>query len=178
MGSKCREWLHFDEMGDPQELFQLFETFKAEFAPLDRADEALVERLTAAYWRLARFGKIEAGIFQSTAARILRSAQNLPSLYPEVVGAADPSCESAGDLQTLAFIADATGPDCFLRLARYESRLEREFDRTLRLLLHRRATRLPLTHLTEARRQRYDPHATAAGSCSESLPAPRSDRSS
>jgi hypothetical protein len=116
---------------EPLDLYQLFETLKAELQPLDSIDEILVERSATADWRLSRFPQIEAGIFRCGATE--------PLNLSELTNDSDPLGRPGQDPQAAAFIWDATGRDCFRKLARYESGLEREFDRVLRLPERRRA---------------------------------------
>src|SRR5919199_3455184 len=48
---------------DADAFAQLGERLKGELQPVGELEGLLVERITAAYWRLRRLGQVEAGIF-------------------------------------------------------------------------------------------------------------------
>src|SRR5215207_10223638 len=48
---------------DEQALRELDEYLRAELQPVGELENLLIDRIVAAYWRLRRVGKVEAGIF-------------------------------------------------------------------------------------------------------------------
>jgi hypothetical protein len=48
---------------DEQALRELDEYLRAELQPVGELENLLIDRIVAAYWRLRRLGRVEAGIF-------------------------------------------------------------------------------------------------------------------
>src|ERR671914_800703 len=69
---------------DEEALRELGERLRAELQPVGELENLLVDRITAAYWRLRRLGRVEAGIFawelyQELAERAEREARDYES---------------------------------------------------------------------------------------------------
>lgn len=160
-GIFAREVLLPDE--DPTELQGLEDRMRAELLPQGELEELHMARAVAAAWRLLRLARIEAGILTEglsvERASIARRQQQQYAEHPVeerldtlmttgtrvtnadqylAYEAAVIEAEAHGrtDLATWgrAFIRDATGPDAFARLARYETSVERSFYRSLQEL--------------------------------------------
>ena len=104
---------------DPQEFFQLLDQFRARFQP-DEIEDALVERLVAAEFKMRSVRYLDAGLFHY-------QAETNP--MPEEFNKAGRSNPLAW-----AFHADSAGYNSFNKLMRYEGFLQREFARALREL--------------------------------------------
>src|SRR3954465_10108824 len=156
---------------DPAELQALADRMRAELRPRGELEELHMGRAVAAAWRLLRLTRIEAGMLVHGLSveriNIARRQQQRYVSHPvedgiRVLTAAGSqvmnpdeyfACEAAvieaeGEGRTdlaawgRAFISDATGPDAFARLARYETSVERSFYRSLQELERLRLARL------------------------------------
>jgi hypothetical protein len=108
---------HFLSDEDPAAPALLLEELRAEWNPHGPSQELLVERLAVASWRLRRFVRVEAGLFQLTL-----ESQPIPE-HRAGKGCIDPAA--------WAFRATCFGADEFAKLARYETHLQREFRNCL-----------------------------------------------
>jgi hypothetical protein len=108
---------HFLEGEDPADFALLAEQFRAEWKPDGPSQDLLVERMTAAHWRLRRFLMMETGLFQAAL-----ETNPIPQELAER-GRIDPLA--------WAFCAACQGHDEFTKLARYETHLQREFRNCL-----------------------------------------------
>ena len=102
---------------DEEALQELGESLKAELQPLGELEDLLVGRIVAAYWRLRRLGRVEAGIF----------TWSKPALETAALG--------------LTFIRDANGANAFSKLSRYEAGIERSLYKALHELQRLQAAR-------------------------------------
>jgi hypothetical protein len=143
---------------------------RAELQPIGELENLLVDRITAAYWRLRRVGRVEAGIFawkryEELAERAEREARSYeldvpadasqapqPQVFDfdkERYGAALSRAlqmrkEQEDENATLGrtFIRDAGTANAFSKLSRYETATERQLYRALHELERRQAARL------------------------------------
>jgi hypothetical protein len=153
---------------DEEALRELGERLRAELQPVGELENLLVDRITAAYWRLRRLGRVEAGIFawelyQELAERAEREARDYESSSLDaLVAAADTEItdekkhqealsrarrmrsEQEAETVTLGrtFARDADRANAFSKLSRYETTIERGLYRALHELERRQATRL------------------------------------
>jgi hypothetical protein len=118
---------HFLPDEDPADFEALRARFRADWQPLTGIEESLVERMASAHWRLRRFAGMEAGIFN-----LSFETNPMPERYNQ---------QGRSDPRTWAFNISCTWGDKFLKLARYESHLQREVSRCLRELQKIRADR-------------------------------------
>jgi hypothetical protein len=150
---------------------ELGERLRAELQPAGELEGMLVDRIIAAYWRLRRLGRVEAGIFawelymeltrrayqeaqsytrqESPNKELLRS--RLPTTkitdeqrYKEALSKAK-EMERMRDAETAtlgkAFIRDADKANAFSKLSRYEATLERSLYKALHELQRLQAAR-------------------------------------
>jgi hypothetical protein len=143
---------------DDDALAELAKRLTTELRPAGQLEALLVDRITAAFWRLRRLGRVEAEVFTGELFRhIAERARTEAEGYEkdgfelEVQVVTDQkkhddalqraeeaeSLRNAGALG-LAFVHAATGPDAFSKLARYEAGLERSLYRALHELQRRR----------------------------------------
>ena len=149
-------------------LRELGERLRAELQPVGELENLLVDRITTAYWRLRRLGRVEAGIFawelyQELAERAEREARDYESSsLEELVAASDTQItdkkkheealsrarrmrsEQEAETVTLGrtFARDADRANAFSKLSRYETAIERGLYRALHELERRQAARL------------------------------------
>jgi len=106
---------------DEQALRELDEYLRAELQPVGELENLLIDRVVAAYWRLRRLGRVEAGVFMQQS-------------YGDV-----------GDLDAytlgLSFISDGNGANAFSKLSRYEAGIERGLYKALHELQRLQAVR-------------------------------------
>ena len=105
---------------DPQEFFQLLDQFRARFQPFDEIEDALVERLVAAEFKMRTVRYADAGLFRYQA-----ETNPIP---------ADRNKDGHINPLAWAFHADSVAYNSFNKLVRYEGFLQREFSRALREL--------------------------------------------
>ena len=96
---------------DEQALKELDEYLRAELQPVGELENLLIDRIVAAYWRLRRLGRVEAGIF-------------IRESYGDV---ADSDASALG----LSFIRDGNSANAFSKLSRYETTMERGLYKAL-----------------------------------------------
>ena len=106
--------------GDPDEFFQLLDQFRDRFQPFDQAEDALVERLVAAEFKMRSVRYADAALFHIQAAE-----DPMLERYKQ---------EGRTNLLAWAFHSDAKYSNSFSKLIRYEGFLQREFSRALREL--------------------------------------------
>ena len=106
--------------GDPDEFFQLLDQFRGRFQPFDEAEDALVERLVAAEFKMRSVRYANAALFHIHAAE-----DPMLERYKQ---------EGRTNLLAWAFHSDAKYSNSFSKLIRYEGCLQREFSRALREL--------------------------------------------
>jgi hypothetical protein len=149
----------FDELG---------ENLRAELQPVGELENLLVDRITAAYWRLRRVRRVEAGIFaweryEELAERAEREARSYVWDVPTdayqapqtrivdekrydaaLMRAYQMRKEQEGENLTLGrtFARDADRANAFSKLSRYETAIERQLYRALHELERRQAARL------------------------------------
>jgi hypothetical protein len=99
---------------DDEALRELDEYLRAELQPVGELENLLIDRVVAAYWRLRRVGRVEAGIFTWS----------------------KPGSETAA--LGLGFISYA---NAFSKLSRYESAIERSLYKALHELQRLQAAR-------------------------------------
>jgi len=105
---------------DPSEFFQLLDRFRSRFQPFDEVEDALVERLAAAEFKMRSIRYLDAGLFQY---------QLKICPMPEPF-----SADSRTNPVAWAFQCDAARNNALTKLIRYEGFLQREFSRALREL--------------------------------------------
>jgi hypothetical protein len=116
--------------GDPNEFFQLLAQFRERFQPCDAVEDALVERLAAAEFKMRSVRYLDAGLFHYQS-----EANIMPDKFQR--GGTNP--------MAWAFDFDAANSNTFSKLIRYEGFLQHEFSRALRdldLLQDRRRAQL------------------------------------
>jgi len=103
---------------DPNEFFQLLDAFRERFQPFDEVENALVERMVAAEFRMRSVRYLDAGLFNYQA-----EANPMPDKF-----------NNQGRINSLAwaFNYDAATSNSFSKVVRYEAHLQREFSRALR----------------------------------------------
>jgi hypothetical protein len=109
---------------DAQEFTALAHEMLARFNPVGRAERALVDRAALQLWRLRRAGLAEAACLAQEA-RVLDIAH-------DASGRPEPADEMAA--LGAVFGADFEGRRVVERLAGYEARIERSFEKALKLL--------------------------------------------
>jgi hypothetical protein len=154
---------------DEEALRELSEHLRAELQPVGYLEDLLVERIIAAYWRLRRLGRVEAGIFAwelygELAERAQQEARtheksgldqlledtSLPSTilderkHQEALSEAK-EMEAKRDAETATlgrtFIRDADKANAFSKLSRYETTIERSLYKALHELQRLQAAR-------------------------------------
>jgi len=103
---------------DPQEFFQLLDQFRARFQPFDEVEDALVEPLVAAEFKMRSVRYLDAGLFHYQA-----ETNPMPEQFNKA-GRSNPLA--------WAFHGDSAYYNSFSKLMRYEGSLQREFSRALR----------------------------------------------
>ena len=155
---------------DEDALRELSERLRAELQPEGELENLLVDRITAATWRLRRLGRVEAGIFAfELYAELAERAQQEASTYTRFENPADdpdiylPSTiitdeqkhreamdkvrkfESVRDAETATlgqtFVRDANKANAFSKLSRYETTIERSLYKALHELQRLQAAR-------------------------------------
>ena len=152
---------------DAAALKELGERVRAELQPVGELENMFVERIITGFWRLRRFGRVEAGIFlwehlgelheraQSEAQSYERSAlqdiienQNTTitdeQKHQEALSKAEElQAAQYEETATLGrtFIRDANGANAFSKLSRYETSRERSLYRDLHELQRLQAAR-------------------------------------
>ena len=154
---------------DEAALKELSEHLRAELQPVGYLEDLLVERISAAYWRLRRLGRVEAGIFAwelygELAERAQQEARtheksgldqliedtSLPSTilderkHREALSEAK-EMEAKRDAETATlgrtFIRDADKANAFSKLSRYETTIEWSLYKALHELQRLQAVR-------------------------------------
>jgi hypothetical protein len=131
---------------DPQEFFQLLDQFRARFQPFDEVEDALVERLVAAEFKMRSVRYMDAGLFHYQA-----ETNPMPEQFNKA-GRSNPLA--------WAFHGDSAYYNSFSKLMRYEGFLQREFSRALRDLSMLQADRR--ARLAEAESEAKTEAETAA----------------
>ncbi len=156
---------------DEDALRELDERLRSELEPVGALENLLVEQIVAARWRLARLGRVEAGIFTwELYAELAQRAHNearsyekqetydrnfLKPLtlswttdekkYQEALSKAQ-EMEALRDAETAtlgkAFMRDAEKANAFSKLSRYETAIERSLYKALHELQRLQAARL------------------------------------
>ena len=106
---------------DEEALRELDEYLRAELQPVGELENLLIDRVVAAYWRLRRLGRVEAGIF-------------IQESFGDV---GDSDASKLG----LSFIRDGNGANAFSKLSRYEASIERGLYKALHELQRLQAAR-------------------------------------
>ena len=156
--------------GEDEETFrELSDRLRAELQPVGALENLLVDRIVAAYWRLRRLGRVEAGIFAwelygelAERARQEARAQEKTSLDQILENTGSPSVildqrkhqealsraqemEAQRDAETATlgrtFIRDANLANAFSKLSRYEAAIERSLYKALHELQRLQAAR-------------------------------------
>ena len=107
---------------DEEALRELDEYLRAELQPVGELENLLIDRVVAAYWRLRRLSRVEAGIF-------------IQESYGDV---GDSDVSTLG----LSFIRDGNGANAFSKLSRYETTMERGLYKALHELQRLQANRV------------------------------------
>jgi hypothetical protein len=140
---------------DPDEFFQLLDQFRGRFQPFGEVEDALVERLVAAEFKMRSVRYLDAGLFHFQA-----ESNPLPEQYNK---------EGHTNPLAWAFHSDSKYYNSFSKLIRYEGFLQREFSRALRELYmtqEERRARLAEAAAAEAEA------ASAEGEAAETQPQP------
>jgi hypothetical protein len=156
---------------DGAHLEELSERVRDELQPVGELESLLVDRITAAYWRLRRLGRVEAGIFawqlyEELAERAKEEAQTYEISSHDVFmenrfgpdtlitdeqkhqealsKAQEIKAKQDAETATLGrtFIRDADKANAFSKLSRYETAIERSLFKALHELQRRQAARL------------------------------------
>ena len=111
---------------DEAALRELGELLREELQPVGELENLLVDRISAAHWRLRRLGRVEAGLFvnQGSAFRT-------------------PQAERVDNIDELglSFLRDSGEANAFSKLSRYETTIERNLYRALHELQRLQAAR-------------------------------------
>ncbi len=130
------------------------ERLSAELKPVGELELLLADRITALAWRIRRLGGLESDLFvwnyyETVASRnshdyIWRNVLEFQKLHGDESGSEEESISKAREARALqesessrlgrAFISDSERTDSFVKLSRYEGRLERSFYRALQEL--------------------------------------------
>ena len=149
---------------NPEEFQALLDAHIDRFQPQDLVEMSLVEALASTRWRLTRIAIMEAGLYTIE----LERQRDVHDLFykPESL---DYRC--ADIFKHLA----ATGPS-LTQLLRYETTLNRTYDRTLNQLEHLQATRPPAPTVEQDEpRPAADPPASPATYAPQNEPTPDCD---
>lgn len=149
---------------DEEALRELVKRLRAELQPVGELENLLVDRIVAAYWRLRRLGRVEAGLFawelyEALANRAEQEARGYESHYfADRLGDLDPPtikderkhqealqraeemrAKQNAEAATLGrtFSRDADKANAFSTLSRYETAIERQLYRALHELERR-----------------------------------------
>jgi hypothetical protein len=155
---------------DEAPLKELGERLRDELQPVGELESLLVDRITAATWRLRRLGRVEAGIFawqlyEELAERAKEEAQTYERSthddfmenrfgpptritdthkHQEALSKAQ-EIKAKQDAETATlgrtFIRDADNANAFSKLSRYETAIERSLYKALHELQRRQAAR-------------------------------------
>jgi hypothetical protein len=134
---------------DPQEFFQLLDQFRARFQPFDEVEDALVERLVAAEFKMRSVRYMDAGLFHYQA-----ETNPMPEQFNKA-GRSNPLA--------WAFHGDSAYYNSFSKLMRYEGFLQREFSRALRDLSMLQADRRARLAEADAKTEAETAPRNAAG---------------
>ncbi len=156
---------------DEDAFRELSERLRAELQPEGELENLLVDRITAATWRLRRLGRVEAGIFAfELYAELAERARQKARTYTRTESPDDDfmamygpktittdeqkhreatdkarKLESIRDAETptlgQAFVRDANKANAFSKLSRYETTIERSLYKALHELQRLQATR-------------------------------------
>jgi hypothetical protein len=149
---------------DEAPLKELGERLRDELQPVGELENLLVDRITAAYWRLRRLGRVEAGIFawqlyEELAERAQQEAKSYVSTMADVYNddiirdrqkhqealskAQEIKAKQDAETATLGrtFIRDADNANAFSKLSRYETAIERSLYKALHELQRLQAAR-------------------------------------
>jgi hypothetical protein len=156
---------------DAATLEELGERLRAELQPVGELEGLLVDRIIAAYWRLRRLGRVEAGIFAwelygelaARARQEARTYERQESVNDDFLSSFLPTTkitdekkhrdalfkakemESMRDAETATlgktFIRDAERVNAFSKLSRYETAIERSLYKALHELQRLQAGR-------------------------------------
>jgi hypothetical protein len=156
---------------DEDALRELSERLRAELQPEGELENLLVDRITAATWRLRRLGRVEAGIFTfELYAELAERAQHEANTYTRTESPVDDftdmylprtiitdeqkhqeatdkarKLESIRDAETATlgqtFVRDANKANAFSKLSRYETTIERSLYKALHELQRLQAAR-------------------------------------
>ena len=146
---------------DGEALRDLSESLRAELQPIGELEDLLVDRIVAAYWRLRRLGRVEAGIFaRELYAELVKRARKEAHMHtirkgmydefndfvvlPNTIIDEEKFREAASEAKQMAaardgetatlgqtFIRDAETANAFSKLCRYEAGIERSLYKAL-----------------------------------------------
>ena len=151
---------------DEEALQELDDRLRTELQPAGELESLLVDRIIAAYWRLRRLGRVEAGIFdwelyEELAERAEQEVRAQESTWVDRLEASDTeviderkhreAVKRAKKIRTQqgaaaatlgrAFARDVDKANAFSKLSRYEAAIERQLYRALHELERRQAAR-------------------------------------
>ena len=154
---------------DEAALKELSEHLRAELSSVGYMEDLLVERIIAAYWRLRRLGRVEAGIFawelydelakraqqkartheKSSLRQLIENTSSPPTIIDErkhreaLSDAKEMEAKRDAETATLGrtFIRDADKANAFSKLSRYEATIERSLYKALHELQRLQAAR-------------------------------------
>jgi hypothetical protein len=121
----------------PERLAAIQDDLRAQCRPQGILEEILVERMALAYFRLGRFGPVEAFLLQREAAE--PTHEQLREKYGDEIPEWKKNARQY-DRVTKSYLANQKS---LHRLSLYEARLERSFDRALHDLQRLQAARPP-----------------------------------
>jgi hypothetical protein len=114
-GLTAKTCMFVDE--DPEALLELVEEIREKFNPQDTDEDFLIERMAKARFKYNRIMPIEAAIFN-----LRLSVDQAPKEITEAHG--------LNGQRAWAYMRDANGGNSLSKLARYETSLLREYDRS------------------------------------------------
>jgi hypothetical protein len=128
---------------DPEDFLSLVQDLLDRFRPVGDGEEKLVLRIAAGQWRLDRAFPMEAGIYRDRFHDVAHKDEIRQMRYDRKKAETEedgkpvpppPTPPIEGDLLARGFNVDCEGPNSFVKLARYETSIERSIDRCLRQL--------------------------------------------
>jgi hypothetical protein len=146
---------------DPDGLTDLLDEIREKFDPRDTDEDFLTERMAKARFKYNRIMSIEAGIFN-----LRLSVDQAPKEITEAHG--------LNGQRAWAYMRDANGGNALSKLARYETSLLREYDRSRQELekLQTRAARPAPPPLSGELRREPDPPVSPIPPTSSKPPQP------
>src|ERR1700733_7560193 len=163
-GLTAKTWMLEDE--DPEALVDLLNEIREKFNPQDTDEDFLIERMAKTRFKYNRIMPIEAAIYN-----LRLSVDRTPKEITEALG--------VNGQHAWAYMRDANGGNALSKLARYETSLLREYDRSrqeLEKLQKIRAANPAPPANTSALRTEPDPPASPIPPTASKPPQPAASK--